>query len=429
MRVMATTTPSRVTSLLAALAAVLLLATACGDDGGDEASSETTVAADSTTTTALPISETEQAADTSASHVRSELTGLLEEQIYLTGLTVETATAAGGSFGAPLPAAYEAAAAESATELSEVLGAVYGTAAGVEFNEAWDDWRAAVLGTANGTATPADVAAARAAVGALLTEFDPDADFTQAAADLATAEDILLDAVAELAAGEPNAALDLRAAADEMPTVARDLAVALVDTRGIEGDPLSEPATLRAELTGLLQESALLSGMYIEEIIENGGNPSAPLPASVRQALADNSTGIGATMEPDDQQAAIEISELLDQRIDLFADYTVGLIDGSIPEVAAAEDGLDALRDEIGLVIARDYPGVSAPAVAEELVPHIETILAFADAAVEESQDPGAAAEPTSPDDLREAALAARLTARTIAVLLTTPPEELAPAE
>lgn len=254
----------------------------------------------------------------------------------------------------------------------------------------------------------------------MLTGLDEEADFSAVAEGIERAESLLLDTIAELAAGDPAAGPDLRLAAEEMPGVALELATVLVETRGIEGEVDDEAAALRADLTAQLQESALLTGLLLEEIAANGGNAGAPGPAGVRSALTENNTTLGETLEPGNPEAAAEMADLLDTRIDLFVDYTIARLQGSATGLEEAEDALDELRDQIGARLAEDFP-VSAPAVAEELVPHVESILAFADAVVAESAGGEAAQEPESPALLRDAGLATRLTARTLAGLLTAP--------
>jgi hypothetical protein len=75
-------------------------------------------------------------------------------------------------------------------------------------------------------------------------------------------------------------------------------------------------------------------------------------------------------------------------------------------------------RDDLGQVLADAYPAFTKEAVAEELVPHTDSIVAYADAVVAESLG---AESIESPSLLRAAGLAMRLAARYFAGGLTAP--------
>ena len=186
---MVTSTRSRATSLIALLAVVLLLATACGDDDGADATAEdgatttTAPADDSATTTTAPSGE-DPPSETDAANLRADLVGFLEEQVYLTGYLVEEAVAGGEGLESPVPAAAVTAASESATDLSDLIGAGYGVAAGTDFLAAWNDHREAIVahGLEDGPVEAVD--STRQAVLDTLAEMDPEADFSAVAAGL-----------------------------------------------------------------------------------------------------------------------------------------------------------------------------------------------------------------------------------------------------
>lgn len=417
MGAMATSAPSRVTPLIALLCALVLLATACGgDDSGGGASTETTAPADGATTTTAVAGEA--ASETPAANVRADLTALLEEQVYLTGLTVEAAVGAGGRLDAPAPVAVAATADESATELSEVIGTAYGVVAGVDFLEVWNVHRQAIVDYALAGGSVATVDQARAAVVDQLDSLEPEGAFEGVAEGLQVSDELLLATVDELVAEEPAAAADLRLAADEMPSVALVIAGTIATQNALEGEVDSDEATTRAELTGLFQESGYLTGLALEEIVLAGGDPAGPDVQGVLGALDINTADLAAVMEPDDAVAAGEFEALWAGHIDDFVDYTVAQFEGDAPGIAAAEDALDQFRDEMGNLLATRYPAFTTAAVAEELVPHVDTMLAYADAVVAGAEVDGV---PTAPALLRDAALALRATARTIAAGITVP--------
>ena len=416
MEAMVTRTRSRATSLIALVAVVLLLATACSDDSGDESSTETTVAADDATTTTVAAED--PPSESPAAGLRSDLTALFEEQVYLTGFTVQAAAAEGGDIEAPEAAALAVAGEESATELSEIFGAAYGVANGAEFLTAWNRHQQAIVDVGLEGAVVEIVAPARDAVVATLTTMDPEADFAGVALALEDSDDELVTTVQDLAAGTAGAAVELRTAAEVMPDVTFQLAEIIATHSATEGEVDSPESALRSELTGLLQESALLTGLALAEIVEADGNAAAPGPAGVLAAVEENTVALAGVMEPDDVGAEASFVVVWSDHIDAFVDYTTALVNDDAAGIDAAQGELVVFRDDLGVLLSSRYPALTKEAVAEELVPHTDSILAYADARVAEASG----AEPVeSARLLREAALTMRLAARTITGGLTAP--------
>ena len=415
MEAMVTRTRSRATSLIALIAAVFLLATACSDDSGDSASTETTAATDATATT---LAAEDPPSESPAASLRSNLTALLEEQVYLTGFTVQAGAAEGGDLEAPEAAATAVALGDSATELSEIVGAAYGVAQGTTFLEAWDAHQQAIIDVAFDEAIPEDVDIAREAVVAGLADADPEADFAGLDELLATSDADLITTVEQLAAGDDGAVVDLRTAADVMPDAALELAEIIATHSATEGEVASPESDLRAELTGLMQESALLTGLAVTEAVEADGDATAPGPAGVLDAVEENTDALSEAMEPEDEPARDAFAEIWGAHIDEFMAYTTALVDDDAAGLASAREELAVFRDDLGELLAQGYPALTKEAVAEELVPHTDSILAYTDARVAEA----AGAEPIeSAQLLREAALAMRLAARTFTAGLTAP--------
>ena len=425
---MASRTPSRATSLIALLAVVLLLATACSDDSGDSADTEgpggpgdpsavSEVPADGETTTTVPGEE--PPGESAAASLRADLTGLFEEQVYLTGFTVESAVSTGGRLGSEEATAMADATAESAAELADVLGAAYGVEAGVEFLEVWEAHQDAIIQFGLGDGTAEAVTTARDAVVSTLESFDEEADFSAVASGLQASDDEMLGTVEEMASGEPAAAVDLRAAAEEMPEVALGLSEVIVEHSLLEGEVDSPESALRAELTGLMQESALLTGLGLAETVQSDGDSSAPGPAGVLEAVDENTIALAEVMVPDEQGQRDAFGEAWGSHIGDFEDYTTALLGDDAAGIQDALDELVIFRDDIGVILADTYPAFSKEAVAEELVPHTDSIVAYADALVVESL--GDAEEIESPTLLRAAALAMRQAARYFAGGLSAP--------
>ncbi len=414
---MVTRTRSRATSLIALIAVVLLLATACSDDSGDESSTETTgAAADSTTTTAVGAQD--PPSESAAASLRSDLTALLEEQVYLTGFTVQAAAAEGGDLAGPEAAATAVVLEESATELSEKIGAAYGTIEGADFLEVWNAHQQSFLDLAFGPGAVDDVDRTREDVIANLVDVDPEADFEGFDQALTESDAEMVPTVRDLVAGTEGAAVELRRAAEAMPDGALALAEVLAGQNATEGEVDSPESALRAELTGLMQESALLTGLALAGIVEADGNAGDPGPAGVLAAVEENTVALAAVMEPDDVGAEASFVAAWSDHIDAFVDYTTARVNDDAAGIDAAQGELVVFRDDLGVLLSSRYPALTKEAVAEELVPHTDSILAYADARVAEASG----AEPVeSARLLREAALAMRLAARTITGGLTAP--------
>lgn len=414
---MVTRTPSRATSLIALIAVVFLLATACGDDSSDSTSTDTSaVPADGATATTVAAED--PPSESAAAGLRSDLTALFEEQVYLTGFTIESAVSSGGDLAAPEAAAMAEASTASAVELSDNVGAAYGVIAGVDFGEAWDAHQAAIVDFALAGGSAEAVTTERDAVVALLEGFDPEADLSTFAAGLEASDGEMLTTVEGLAAGTPAAAVELRAAAEEMPVAALGLAEAIATHSALEGEVDSPESALRADLTGLMQESALLTGLGLSEIVQADGDSAAAGPVGVFAAVDENTVALAEAFLPEDQAQRDVFDEIWGSHIAAFEDYTTAVLADDAEGIQAADDAIVTFRDDLGVVLADTYPAFTKEAVAEELVPHTDSIVAYADALVAESLG----ADPIeSPTLLRAAGLAMRLAARYFTGGLTAP--------
>jgi len=408
---MATTPAPRVTPLLALVALVALLAGACGDDsGGGEgsgASTSTTVSASATTTTVAAGAEP---SNTAAATLRTDLTTTLEEQVYLTASVVAEGLAANGRLDGPRASAASDAAEDSSTDLSDLVGTAYGVVAGADFLEVWDAHRDALVdaGLHGGGASAVDTA--RQAVVDQLAALDEDIDAGELSSVLQASDQELLAALGELRSGSDTAAADLRAAADEMPPVALSLAGTFADQLGpdFEGDVEDPGAELRAELSGLFQESAYLTGLGLAQVGAAGGQGAAP--QGTLAAVGDNTADLAETLQLEGA-AASDFTDLWDGHVQLFVDYLGARLANDAAGAQTAEAELDTFRDQLGEVVAEGHAGLSVEAVAEELVPHVDSMLAYADAL--------AADDDTSPTLLREAGLAMTDIGRALAAPLS----------
>jgi hypothetical protein len=405
----------RAAAVVGLLCALALLTAACGDDsggGGDGAA--TTTSAPAATTTTLPAGVA--ASDTAASSIRSELTVLLQEQVFLTGITVEQAVEANGNLDARAPSATADVANESASDLADVIGTAYGLAVGADFLQLWNEHQHAVLGYAVGGGTASEVADARTAVIDRLVRADADLD-EQALDEAFTASDEeLLAAVDELRQDSPAAANDLRRAADEMPAMALVLAREFDEHSALEGDATSDDATFRSDLTALFQESVYLLGLGLDELAATEDAADPEVEATFR-AVDANAVELAGTLQDDPD----EFLGLWRDHITMIREYEIATQAGDAPGIDQSRESLEAWRDDVGNVLEEDYntlpdgTTLSHEAIAEALVPHVDTILAYADAV--------AAREHTASELLRAAAAAMPDLARTLAGATAAPVE------
>ncbi len=179
----------------------------------------------------------------------------------------------------------------------------------------------------------------------------------------------------------------------------------------------SPEAALRAELTGLMQESALLTGLALAEIVEADGDAAAPGPAGVLAAVDENTVALSEAMEPTDEAAQAEFGEVWGSHIGDFVDYTTALVDDDAA-------GIDAAQAPAGGVPGRSR--ASCCPTATRPSPRRPWPRSWCPTPSRSWPTPtprvaeAAGAEPIeSAQLLREAALAMRLAARTFAGGLT----------
>jgi hypothetical protein len=154
----------------------------------------------------------------------------------------------------------------------------------------------------------------------------------------------------------------------------------------------STPASeLRAGLTALLQEHVYLAGIATGTVL-SGGDLDAPAAALDANSVA-LSEAVGSVYGDD---AGAAFLDLWRRHIEFFVAYTTAVATDDTAGAEQAEADLDGYRTDFGAFIESANPNLPKEAVAEELIPHIETLLAAIDAQ--------AAGDPSQYDKLREAA-------------------------
>ncbi len=356
--------------VIAPLALVAILAGACGSDSADDAATSTTA----------PTASASQGTDAGASSLRSGLTALLQEHVYLAGITTGTALD-GGDFKVPA-ATLDA----NSVALSEAIGSVYGGPAGTQFLELWRKHIGFFVDYTVATAKSDDAAKEkartaldgyRADFGAFLSSANPNLPKDAVAEELKPHVASLFAAIDAQGAKDPKAFDLLRTAAGHMPMTANVLAGGIVKQfpDKFPGNTDSGPSTLRSGLTALLQEHVYLAGITTGTALDGGDFkvPAATLDAnSVALSEAIGSVYGGP--------AGTQFLELWRKHIGFFVDYTVATAKSDDAAKEKARTALDGYRADFGAFLSSANPNLPKDAVAEELKPHVASLFAAIDA-------------------------------------------------
>jgi DNA-binding transcriptional regulator YdaS (Cro superfamily) len=387
--------------LVGALVIVGSLAAACGSSSTKADSTSTTAAAAAATST--------QGAETPAAQLRSSLTALLQEHVYLAGITTGTALA-GADFTAP------AAALDANTQaLQDAVASIYGDAGGKQFGDLWRkhigffvDYTKGKAGNDQAAITKAkaDLDGYRSDFGAFLESATKGALTKQAVADeLKPHVDTLFAAIDAQAAKRADAVDKLKMAADHMPMTADILAGAFAKQfpEKFTGDVDSKASALRATLTAALQEHVYLAAITTGTAL-SGGDFTAP--AAVLEKNTQSLQDAVASVYGD--AGGKQFGDLWRKHIGFFVDYTKGKAGNDQAAIAKAKADLDGYRSDFGAFLeSATKGGLTKQAVADELKPHVQTLF--------DAIDAQAAKDNTQFDKLRTAASHMPMTAEVLA--------------
>jgi DNA-binding transcriptional regulator YdaS (Cro superfamily) len=362
--------------LIGVLLVAGLAVTACGSDD-----SSGNAATDTTPTTAADHAMA-QGTETGASQLRSGLTSLLQEHVYLAGIT--TGEALAGHDYAPAAAALEA----NTQGLQDAIASVYGDAGGKQFGDLWRKHIGFFVDYTTGKATKdqaktdkakADLDGYRADFGAFIESATNGGLPKQAVADeLKPHVETLLAAIDAQAAKSPDAVEKLKMAADHMPMTATILAGAIVKQfpAKFDGAVDAPAATLRATLTAALQEHVYLAGITTGTALAGQDfKPAAAVLDENTQALQDAIASVYG------DAGGKQFGDLWRKHIGFFVDYTTGKATKDQAMVDKARADLDGYRADFGAFIeSATKGGLPKQAVADELKPHVESLFAAIDA-------------------------------------------------
>ena len=364
--------------LLGALLAVGVTAAACGSSK----SSNTASSPQTSTTTAGDHAMGNEGSDTGASQLRSGLTSLLQEHVYLAGIT--TGTALAGQDFKPAAAALDA----NTQALQDAIASVYGDAGGKQFGDLWRKHIGFFVDYATGKATndAAKVSKARSDLDGYRSDFGAFIESAtkgglpkQAVADeLKPHVESLFAAIDAQAAKSPDAVAKLKVAADHMPMTAMILAGGIVKQfpAKFSGSVDSPAATLRATLTAALQEHVYLAGITTGTALAGQDfKPAAAALDTNTQALQDAIASVYG------DAGGKQFGDLWRKHIGFFVDYTTGKATNDAAKVSKARSDLDGYRADFGAFIeSATKGGLPKQAVADELTPHVASLFAAIDA-------------------------------------------------
>jgi hypothetical protein len=145
---------------------------------------------------------------------------------------------------------------------------------------------------------------------------------------------------------------------------------------------VTEAAALRATLTSLLSNHVWLAGNALDTAVQKSGDLKDPQVVGAVKALDANSVALAkavGSVYPDAEKPFLASWR---QHIGFFVDYTLGNATKNDKQVAKAKEDLDNYRVSFGQLINSVVPELPADAVAEELVPHVDSLFAAIDASV-----------------------------------------------
>ena len=319
-----------------------------------------------------------------AAELRSGLTSLLQEHVYLAGMAVATAYTAG-----PDSAEFGLAADTldmNSVALSEAIGKLSTPEQEEAFLALWRehvgyfvDYAVAVKGgdTAGKDAALASLQGYTVAAG---TFFEDVSGGALPAADIAMNLQMhvttLSAAIDGLAAGSPDAYALLQTAASHVGEGAAVIATGLDTAADLEGDPNDEASSLRATLTAGLQEHVYLAGIAVfTAYTTEGGTESEAFTAAAGVLDANSvalSEGIGSLAGPENGTAFLELWR---EHIGFFVAYANAVATGDTAATEKALMDLDAYRGVAGDFFEGISDGeLPSDAIADGLAMHVQTL-------------------------------------------------------
>jgi hypothetical protein len=327
---------------------------------------------------------------TEAAALRATLTSLLTDHVWLAGNALETAVRNQGDLKDPQVVGAVKALDANSVALAKTLGSVYPDAE-KPFLASWRQHIGFFIDYTLGKATKndkqvaqakADLDAYRASFGQLINSVVPELPADAVAEELVPHVDSLFTAIDASVAGKADYQTKLTMAADHMVMTAEVLAGGIAKNKQLAGDVDGMASTVRATLTSQLSNHVWLAGNALDTAVSKKGDLKDPQVVGAVKALDANSVALAKTLGSLYPEAEKPFLASWRQHIGFFVDYTLGKATKDDKQVAKAKDDLDNYRTAFGELINSVVPELPADAVAEELIPHVDSLFAAIDASV-----------------------------------------------
>jgi len=327
---------------------------------------------------------------TEAAALRATLTSLLSDHVWLAGNALDTAVQKKGDVKDPQVVGAVNALDANSVALAEAIGSVYPDAK-KPFLASWRQHIGFFVNYTLGKATKddkqvakakADLDAYRTSFGELINSVVPELPADAVAQELKPHVESLYAAIDASVAGKPDYQTKLSMAADHMVMTADILAGGIVKDKQLSGDVDGMASTVRATLTSQLSAHVWLAGNALNTAVQQKGDLKDPQVVGAVQALDANSVALANTLGSVYPDAEKPFLASWRQHIGFFVNYTLGKAIKNEKQVAKAKADLDAYRTSFGQLINSVVPELPADAVAEELIPHVDSLFIAIDASV-----------------------------------------------
>jgi hypothetical protein len=376
-------------------AAVLVLAAGCSSSGspagvpGPEMAPPSAPSVSMTHSPDHSPATTAVAPDTTeAAALRATLTSLLSDHVWLAGNALDTAVQHKGDLKDPQVVGAVKALDANSVALSEAIGSVYPDAE-KPFLASWRQHIGFFVNYTLGKATnddkqvakaKADLDAYRTSFGQLINSVVPELPADAVADELKPHVQSLYAAIDASVAGKSDYQTKLSMAADHMVMTAEILAGGIAKNKGLEGEVDGMASTVRATLTSQLSAHVWLAGNAIDTAVRHKGDLKDPQVVGAVKALDANSVALAKTLGSVYPDAEKPFLASWRQHIGFFVNYTLGKATNNEKQAAQAKADLNNYRKSFGELINSVIPELPADAVAKELVPHVNTLIAAIDA-------------------------------------------------
>jgi hypothetical protein len=325
-----------------------------------------------------------------AAALRATLTSLLSDHVWLAGNALDTAVQNKGDLKDPQVVGAVKALDANSVALAKAIGSVYPEAE-KPFLASWRQHIGFFVNYTLGKATKDDKQVAKAkadlnkyrtSFGQLINSVIPELPADAVAEELIPHVNSLFAAIDASVAGKPDYQAKLTMAADHMVMTAEILAGGIAKNKGLEGDVDGMASTVRATLTSQLSDHVWLAGNALDTAVRMKGDLKDPQVVGAVKALDANSVALAKTLGSVYPDAEKPFLASWRQHIGFFVNYTLGKATKDDKQVAKAKADLNKYRTSFGELINSVIPELPADAVAEELIPHVDTLFAAIDASV-----------------------------------------------